>query len=165
MKKNKVILGFLTSLVVSSSLAQTATGNLLAIAEVDQVCHLTNQDMIFGFYDANSADDLIQFSNVNLTCSNGTAYDLTIDIPAGDSATEFHMSNTTTPNYAGKLNYLLEWDHWLTHEYLSSLHIRSYSNFNGLTTTDSYLIKGKIPAGQYRAPGHYLENVVIRVAY
>ena len=142
--------------------ATDATTTMGVSATVLNACLVTATNMAFGNYDPTSSSATDATSNINVTCTPGTLYNVGLNAgsTAGATVTTRKMLNGVTP-----LNYSL---------YSNSGRSTNWGNTPGSDTISqtastivptSFTVYGRIPAQQSAAAGSYSDTVTVTVSY
>lgn len=138
--------------------AATATTTLPVTATVLATCIVLATPLIFGNY---SGAQLDAQASVTVTCTLGTTFVVRLDAGAGSGAT---IASRKMSFGANLLNYSI---------YRDAGHTQVWGQTDGTDTvagTGALLPSiitayGRIPAGQFAAPGAYLDTVGVTVVY
>jgi len=145
--------------VKPASATSTATTTFTVSATIQATCLVSATSLSFGTYAGAVANAT---SQVNVTCTNTTAYNVGLDAGTASGAT------TSTRKMAGPngalLNYAL---------YSDSNRSTNWGNTVGTDTVtgtgngsaQSITVYGQIPAAQYLAPGSYQDTITATVTY
>ena len=141
-----------------SAIAATATTTLPVTATVLATCIVVATPLIFGNY---SGAQLDAQAALTVTCTLGTAYNVRLDAGAGTGAT---IATRKLSFGANTLDYTLSRD---------AARTQNWGITDGTDTGDGtgalvpaiLNVYGRIPAGQFSAPGAYLDTVGVTVFY
>jgi spore coat protein U-like protein len=151
----------LLPLAMSSNMAcagsSSATFNVTAT--VLDACNVTATDMAFGIYDPTVSTDLTATSNINVNCSLGTAY--TISLSNGN----FVLGSTRRMALGSfRMIYLLFRDAASTQVFGSTANQLNATGV-GIGAAVSTLVYGVIPKAQNVGPGSYSDQITVTVDY
>lgn len=159
--------------LTGSALAATATANLQVTATVSAACTATATDLAFGTYNPISgANKDSSAGAVNVTCTNGTDYNIALDAGAnpstpGDVTTRRMTDGQPTPSYLSYQIYLDSAGGTVWGDGSSGVLNPSNSTFfTGTGSAQSHTAYGRIPVtvGNTAAPeGTYTDTVVVTV--
>jgi len=118
--------------------------------------------MAFGNYTSSTVSETT--SDITVTCTNGTPYDigLSAGTAAGATVTTRQMSGTTVT--AARLNYFLYSDSGRTVNWGDTVGTDTVHITAGATPIIS-TVYGRVPAGQFVAPDAYLDTIAVTVTY
>jgi spore coat protein U-like protein len=145
----------------SGANAGTATDNLAVSATVIASCNVGANPLAFGNYNPVSATALDAATTISVTCTNGTAYEVSMSAGAGAGASVATRKMSASGNL---LNYSIYRD-------------SNRSNVWGVTTGSNVVtgtgsgaaqpidVYGRIPAQQAAPAGSYTDTVVVTVTY
>ncbi len=138
---------------------QTETGTIGVTAEVAASCTLSTSALAFGSYTATT--DLDGTTDLSLTCSSGTTYDIALDAGAGTGAT-----TTTRVMTAGTdtLNYALYRETGRTTTWGTTVATDTVAG-TGNGAAQTITVYGRVPQGQYQPVGSYTDTVNVTVTY
>ena len=142
--------------------AATATTTFAVTATVLKFCTVVATPMVFGNY--TSSTDAVSTSEITVTCTNGTPYDIGLDAgtAAGATVTTRQMSGTTVT--AARLNYFLYSDTGRTVNWGNTVNTDTVHITAGATPIISTVF-GRVPSGQFVAPDAYLDTIAVTVTY
>jgi spore coat protein U-like protein len=131
--------------------AQTASDTFLVTANVANSCSVTATDLAFGTYDPFAAGPTDGSSAINVTCTNGGTYAVSIN------------GGPSNRSMAGPLGSTL------TYSLFSDSGRTTAFGLAGQVGTGSAIahnVYGRVPAGQTSArAGNYSETVTVTVSY
>ncbi|MET0545570.1 MAG: spore coat U domain-containing protein [Caulobacterales bacterium] len=129
-------------------------------ASVAASCSVDAHDLAFGAYNPFSGTDLPGATTIDVTCTNGTTYVVSIDAGGGSGATVATRKMTAVST----LNYSLYRDasHTLVWGITSGANTVAGTGSGALQTLNVY---GLVPAGQAVPAGSYVDNVLVTVTY
>lgn len=138
--------------------AATATTTLPVTAVVLATCIVVATPLIFGNY---SGAQLDAQAELTVTCTLGTTYNVRLDAGAGTGATVATRKMSFGVN---TLDYTIWRD---------AAHTQNWGITDGTDTVagtgavlpNIHNVYGRIPAGQFSAPGAYLDTVGVTVFY
>lgn len=142
----------LTLLALSAAAgAQTATTTFQVTANVANACSVTATDLAFGAYDPFSATPKDGSSTINVTCTNGAAYGVSIN------------GGATGRSMAGPLGSTLTYGLYSDNGRTTAFNLAAQS---GTGSVIGHTVYGRIAAGQTTArAGNYAETVTVTVSY
>lgn len=164
-KRARLAAAFLLTLTVASApqagSAQSANDTMNVTATVNASCSITANDLDFGVYDplAGSPDDAA--TTLDLRCTNGTAYSITMNAGQGAGATITVRKMTAGAN---TLNYSLYSDAARTAVWGETGGVNDVAGA-GDGTVQSIDVYGRAPAAQNVAAGSYSDIVTVTVTY
>ncbi len=144
----------------------TATANLQVTATVSATCTATTTELNFGSYDPSSASANDNTGAVSVTCTNGTPY--TVALNAGSNAGT--PGDVTTRRMRSGSSSFLPYQIYTTAGRTTvwgdGANGSSTQTNTGSGDAQSFSAYGRIPAGQYVAPGNdYADSVTVTVTY
>ena len=140
------------------ALAATDTATLTVTASVAAVCNVQAATLAFGAYDP-ALPDLDATTTVDLTCTPGTPYDVGLDGGGSGSVVARQMANGPAT-----LNYSMFQDAARTVNWGDTVGVDTVSGVGGGGVV-SHTVYGRIPTGQFVAPGAYADTVTITVTF
>lgn len=159
----------LCHLASATAIAGTASANLNVTATVNSNCIATTGAVSFGTYDPSSGSAKDASGSVTVTCTAGTTYTIALDAGAnagtgGDATTRQMLANASD-----LLPYTLYLDASRTTIWGDGANGTSVNpaagSFTGDGSAQAHVAYGRITAGQYVAPGSYVDTVVATVTY
>jgi spore coat protein U-like protein len=147
----------ITISVVSS--AGTQTGNFSVTATVSAYCSISATSMAFGTY---TGAVLNATSSVNATCTNTTAYNLSLSVGTATGATVSNRSMTGPSS--NLLGYALYSNSGMTSIWGNTIGTNTVVG-KGIGSQQTVTVYGQIPAGQYKVPGSYSDTITATVTY
>jgi spore coat protein U-like protein len=134
---------------------------MLMTATVVASCNVTAKDLAFGNYDPVSGTPLSGSTTVDVTCTNGTGYVVSMDAGLGSGATTSARKMTLGGN---TLTYSL---------YRNAGHTLVWGANSGVDTVagtgsgalQSIIVYGQTPAAQTAPAGAYSDTVTVTVTY
>jgi spore coat protein U-like protein len=153
---------FLLALIVGttpvSGQTSTATATISVTATVLSFCTITAQPLPFGNY---SNVSLNGTASLAVTCTNGSAYTVILDLGTGTGATVAARKMTLNTS---TLSYGLFQDSGRTVAWGPTVGTNSEAGTgNGLTQT--LTVYGNIPAGQFVTTGNYTDTVTATINF
>ena len=131
--------------------AQTATTQFQVTADVANACLVTATNLAFGVYDPFSATPKDGTSAINVTCTNGAAYGVSIN------------GGATGRSMAGPLGSTLTYSLFGDNARTTAFNLAAQT---GSGAVIAHTVYGRIPAGQTSArAGNYAETVNVTVSY
>ncbi|HEY9348215.1 MAG TPA: spore coat U domain-containing protein [Inquilinus sp.] len=159
-----VLIGAAIAVLVPANIVQaaTATTSFQVTATVLKFCTVVATPMAFGNYTSSTVSETT--SEITVTCTNGTPYDigLSAGTAAGATVTTRQMSGTTVT--AARLNYFLYSDTGRTVNWGNTVGTDTVHITAGATPIIS-TVYGRVPAGQFVAPDAYLDTIAVTVTY
>lgn len=155
----KLALAFVALAPIAATYAATETDSIAVSADVAATCTLSTSPLAFGSYAATA--DLDATTDLSLTCSNGTTYNIALDAGAGGTAT-----TTTRQMTAGTdiLNYKLFSDSGRTQTWGVSSGVDTVGG-TGTGSAQTITVYGRVPQGQYQPVASYTDTVNVTVTY
>lgn len=150
------------SLASFSAVAATATSTLDVNATVVDSCAVTTTAVSFGDYNPVTAAEVTAQGAINVTCSNGTTYEIGLD--GGGSA---DVANRAMDHaVAGTLTYDLFRDSARTSNWGNTTASDVLAGLTGTGAEQVHPVYGRIDAGQATAAkGSYTDTVNVTVTY
>ena len=140
------------------ALAATDTATLTVTASVAAVCNVQSATLAFGAYDP-AAANLDATTTVDLTCTPGTTYDVGLDGGGSGNVAARQMANG-----GATLNYSMYQDASRTTNWGDTVGTDTVSGTGGGGVV-SHTVYGRIPTGQFVAPGAYSDTLTITVTF
>lgn len=157
------LLAVSAALVTFSSAALADTDSMTVSADVSSSCEVTADNLAFGTVNVLSADPVAATSNISVTCTADTAYDIGLDGGnSADVAARYMTDTATTPN---QLNYNL---------YQETTHDTVWGNTDGTDTVagtgtgsaQGHTVYGEVVGGQSGLPsGTYDDTINVAIYY
>jgi spore coat protein U-like protein len=141
--------------------AATATDSFTVSAEVTAVCEVIAEDLDFGSYDAASSSPTDAQSDIEVTCTPGTTYDIGLNAGTGTGAT---VTDRSMLNRTVELDYALYSDAARTTNWGETVGIDTVAGTGDGTPID-HNVYGRIAAGQFVAAGSYSDTINVSVTY
>jgi len=156
-----MLAGGLALLGMGDGFAASASGNLAVSAIVNAQCVVQSAALPFGTYNSTAVQ---QNAQIGVTCSNGTAYTVSLDAGTGSGASTASRKLVNADGSGTALNYGL---------YQDSSRTKAWGSANGTDTlsgvgtgaTQSIPVYGQIPGGQTAVSGNYSDVVAITLSY
>ena len=169
MKLNKKIVASLaaTAAVFGSvgANAETKTGNFDITANVISSCYLETQNIDFGSVQVTNPEDTVANSSVNVVCSKGIGYNVTLSGGLSTDPTARQMALSTNAderlNYSILINDGASEFNWGTADG-QKLVQTAVQNVDGTAT---FAIKAVIPGSQFVTPGAYSDTLTATINY
>jgi spore coat protein U-like protein len=142
----------------AANAATTATTTFQVTANVQPTCLISAAPLAFGNYTGvlNNAS-----SNLTVTCTNTTPYNVGLDAGATSGAT---VTNRSMLNGSTKLNYSIYQDAGRTSNWGNTVGTDTATG-TGSGSAQTMTVYGQIPAGQYIAPGSYADTITASLTY
>jgi spore coat protein U-like protein len=149
-----VALGFATA----ADAVTTVTNTFTVTANVTATCSITAGPLAFGTYTGAVVNAT---SNINVTCTNSTPYNVGLSAGAasGATVTTRQMLNGTSP-----LNYALYSDTGRTKNWGVTIGTDTVTG-TGSGASQTIPVYGTVPAGQYAPSGSYADTVTASITY
>jgi spore coat protein U-like protein len=148
--------------------AGTATSNLSVTATVNSTCQTSTTTVAFGVYNPASGSASDSTGAVKVQCTVGTTYTIALDAGGNPGTPGDVTTRRMAANVSDRLPYQLFLDSARTTVWgdggSGSLNPVSGSH-SGDGSEQSYTVYGRIAAGQFVAPGSYIDTVVATVSY
>ena len=146
----------------SSAGAQTATDSFTVSATVVDSCSVTANDLSFGNYDINDASPTDQTTTVDVTCSLGTTYTVSLSDGIGAGATTAARQMTSTSD---TLEYSLYQDSTRLSLWGSNTGVGTVAGV-GTGASQTLTVYGRIPAGQTgKDVDSYSDTIQVTVSF
>jgi spore coat protein U-like protein len=156
-----VALGFLTlGLASTPADAATATANLGVSATIVATCTISTTAVAFGNYIGAQVTSSV--GGVSVTCTNTTPYSIGLGTGLGTGATV--STRAMTGPASAQLSYGLYTDSGYSANW-NDIGGSGIPTPTGNGSAQPLTVYGKIPAGQYLAPGSYADTVIATVSY
>lgn len=159
-KSLKFALAIFALAPMAATYAATETGSIAVSAEVAASCTLSTSPLAFGSYTA--TDDLDATTDLSLTCSSGTTYDIALDVGTGAGATA--AVRVMEDGSANPLNYALYNDSGRTQTW-GTTELTDTVAGTGTGSAETITVYGRVPQGQYQPVGNYTDTVNVTVTY
>lgn len=138
---------------VSTASAQTASEDLSVTLEVASECSVTTTAVAFSGYTGTANSDAA--GEINVTCTDGASYSVTLAATSGGSGTRTLTSGSDT------LNYSLYSDSGRSTLFPES----SGEARNGTGASQTIPVYGRVASGQAVKVGSYSDTVTVTVTY
>jgi len=146
----------------SPSLAQTASDSFAVTATVIDACLISAGDHSFGNYSPISASNLDATSTIDVTCTNGTSYDVSLD--AGTTAGGAIAARLMTDG-SNTLGYNLYTSAARTTVWGDGTGVSTVISGTGSGALQSLTVYGRVPSGQSAPVGGYSDTVTATVSF
>lgn len=146
------------------ALGATSTTTFEVSAEVVDACRVAASALRFGRFAAVNDSSVEATTRIDVTCSNGTSYDIGLDAgsTAGATVTSRRMKISGSESF---LDYSLYSDRERTRNWGETVNIDTVSG-TGDGSTQTHVVYGRIPSGQQAAPvGSYSDTITVTVTY
>lgn len=157
------LLAVSAALATASSAALADTDTFTVSADVSSACEVTADNLAFGTVNVLSADPVTATSNISVTCTSDTTYEIGLDGGnSGDVSARFMTDGATTPN---ELNYNL---------YQEDTHDTVWGDTEGTDTVaetgtgaaQDHTVYGEVSGGQDGLPsGTYDDTINVTIYY
>lgn len=156
-------LGTASALIGVQALAATTTTTFTVSATVADSCSVTANALDFGNVDPISGADTDATSTIDVTCSNGTAYDVGLDAGTGGDGTV--TGRAMNDGGTNTLNYSLYSDSGRSTNWGETVGTDTVAN-TGDGTAQTHTVYGRVPSGQDTTPtGAYSDTITVTVTY
>lgn len=139
--------------------AQTATTTFQVSANVLKACTVAATDLLFGTYDPTATTPLDATNTILVNCTNGTTYEIGLNLGANPDGTTRRMTNGTD-----FLAYELYQDSARTTVWGNTPGTDTVSS-TGTGTDQNFTVYGRIPEQQNISAGAYTDTVNVTVTY
>ncbi|MDX2236267.1 MAG: spore coat U domain-containing protein [Hyphomonadaceae bacterium] len=146
---------------IPSAHAATASDTMTVTATVVQSCQVVANDLSFGAYNPIATTDLDATTTLDVTCTSGTGYIVSMDAGVGSGATIATRKMTSSGN---TLNYSLYRNAARTQVWGQTSGTDTVSG-TGTGAVQSLTVYGRAPAAQAAPPGSYSDTVTVTVTY
>nr|WP_298249645.1 spore coat U domain-containing protein [uncultured Halomonas sp.] len=144
------------------ALAATDTTSFQVTATVNDSCRVTAEDLAFGIYDPNTANDRDAESTITATCTEGTNYD--IELNAGGNATD--ASSTSRAMVGGTSGAYLDYELYSDAGRSTVWNDTNMVNNSSATGGDNpHTVYGQIPGGQFVPAESYSDTINVTITY
>lgn len=144
-----------------AALAATATDTMAVTATVQSTCTVVASPLAFGTYNPISASNLDATTTLNVTCTQGTAYNVGLSAGGGTGATTTVRKLTSSGH---TLNYALYQDTTRSTNWGNTIGTDTVTGTAGTVAT-AYTVYGRIPGSQNTTAGAYTDSVTVTVTY
>jgi spore coat protein U-like protein len=148
-------------LVPQAASAATATDTIAVTATVQSACTVVASPLAFGTYNPISASNLDATTTLNVTCTQGTAYNVGLNAGGGAGATTTVRKLTSSGH---TLNYALYQDSNRTTNWGNAVGTDTVPGTAGTGAT-AYTVYGRIAGSQNTTAGAYTDSVTVTVTY
>lgn len=166
MKFLKTRITLAIGLLFASTLAlgATATDNFGVSATVQDSCQVSASALSFGSFATIDNANVDATTTIDVTCSNGTTYDVGLDAgqATGATVTTRQMEITATGSF---LDYSLYSDSGRSTNWGETVDTDTVAG-TGTGEAQSLTVYGRVPSGQQTAPvGSYSDTIAVTVTY
>jgi len=163
---NKWIVMGCLSLIATSALSSTFTTSFNVTATVSAACSVTASTLAFGTYNPTLASTLNASTTLNVTCTNGSAYNVGLDPGAGIGATVANRLMTRTSGGSDTIAYGLYSNSGLTTVWGNTISSNTVTG-TGNGSSQPITIYGSIFASNATSipPAGYSDSVNVTVTY
>lgn len=155
--------GALSFGLAAPALAQTASSSLDVSATVTPNCTVTTSPIAFGTVNTLSGSNVDGNGGVSVTCTNGTAWAASAGTGSGSGAS---LASRRMSSGSNVLNYNLYTNSSRNTIWGDGTASTSTIANNGTGATQSFIVYGRIAAGQASVPaGNYSDTVSVTVSY
>lgn len=145
----------------STGWAATATDTFQVTATVPDECIISATDMAFGNYSVTAGTAVDGATTLSVTCSGGTAYEVSLDAGAGSGATATTRKMTSGAN---TLDYSLYQDAGRTQVWGDTAGSNTVSG-SGTGSAQTINVYGRISASQAAAAGAYSDTITATISF
>lgn len=152
------------SFLVSAAHAATQTTTFSVGATVTDSCSVSASALAFGNIDPldNASNNTDATTTIDVTCANGTTYDVGLDAGTGTGATVSDRKMTSGGN---TLNYALYSDGSRTTNWGATVGTDTVAG-TGNGAAQTLTVYGRVPSGQQTAAvGSYTDTITVTVTY
>ncbi|WP_159980125.1 MULTISPECIES: spore coat U domain-containing protein [unclassified Novosphingobium] len=149
------------TLAPQAALAATATDTIAVTATVQATCTVVASPLAFGTYNPISTANVDASTTLNVTCTQGTAYNVGLSAGGGTGATTTVRKLTSSGH---TLNYALYQDTTRATNWGNTIGTDTVTGTAGTTAT-AYTVYGRIPGSQNTTAGAYTDSVTVTVTY
>lgn len=163
MKKIAGLVGVMGLVGATGANAATASSSFQVTATVVASCAVHAGALAFGsITPAEQGDDAKATSEIKVTCSNGTAYNVTLGEGLNNNAEKTQRAmKQSNEAVTDKLNYTLYTQEARTTKWEGAQQVPGVGNGFEQTLT----VYGSVPVNQFVASGDYSDTVSVTVAY
>ena len=147
--------------IVSFAHAATATDTFQVTATVPDECIISATDLAFGNYSVTVGAAVDGSTNLSVTCSGGTAYEVSLDAGAGAGASVATRKMTSGAN---TLDYSLYQDAGRTQVWGVTSGTDTVAG-TGTGSAQTISVYGQIAAAQPAAAGSYADTITATVTF
>ncbi len=145
----------------SANASTTTTSAFPVTATVLSACIVTASPLAFGNYNPTSATPLTANTNVLVTCTFGTPYNVGLNQGLGTGAT---ITNRKMMSGVNSLTYQLFQDAGHTTNWGQTIGTDTETG-TGTGVAQNYVVYGSIPASQVAPAGLYADTITVSVTY
>ena len=155
-------LSFLTGLALSpQAFAATATNTFAVSSTVQATCIISATPMAFGPYAGVQLDST---STVTITCTNTTPYNVGLNAGLGITPAATVTTRKMTGAVGVFLNYAMFSDAGRSTNWGNTVATDTVAG-TGNGAAQPITVYGRVPAGQFVAPGSYTDTITATVTY
>jgi len=160
------ILSSLVFLLVTPVFATTTTTTFNITATVNAACSVTASNLAFNIYNPILAAALNASTTINVTCTNGSTYNIGLDSGSGTGATVANRLMTRLSGGTDTIAYSLYQNAGLTTVWGPTIGTNTYSG-TGTGTSQPITVYGTIFAANATSipPASYSDTVTVTVTY
>ena len=148
-----------------AAFATTTNTTFSVTATVNAVCSVGASTLGFGVYNPTSASNLDNTTTVNVTCTNGTAYNVGLDAGTGSGATVAVRKMTRTAGGTETVNYSLYQDSGRTTVWGNTVSTDTVAG-TGNGSAQPLTVFGRVPGSQTTTPvASYSDTITVTVTY
>ncbi|MBR0650386.1 spore coat U domain-containing protein [Roseomonas terrae] len=147
------------SAVYAPARAQTATTTFQVTATVQATCLITANPLAFGTYTGTQTDAT---TTISVTCTNTTAYNVALNAGTAPGATV--TTRSMTGPASALLGYSLFSDAARTVVWGTTVGTNTVAG-TGTGSAQALTVYGRVPAGQFVAPGAYVDTITATVSF
>jgi spore coat protein U-like protein len=150
---------------LSSAQADTVSGSFQVTATVLKSCTVNALPLSFGNITPGTADVNAE-SSVTVTCTNGTPYNVGLDVGKGVGATvgQRYLTGPTAGGTAPTMAYTIYKDTGRTQIWGNTVNTDTVAK-TGTGSADVLTTYGKIAKSQFVAAGSYTDTIGVTVSY
>ena len=141
--------------------AATSSDTFQVTATVPDECTISATDLAFGSYSVTAGTAVDGSSSLSVTCSGGTAYEVSLDAGVGSGATVAARKMTSGSD---TLDYTLYRDSGRTQVWGDTSGTNTLSG-NGSGSGQTISVYGRITAAQTAAAGSYTDTVTATITF
>jgi len=130
-------------------------------ATVQSACVVAASPLAFGTYNPTSSLNVDASTTLNVTCTQGTGYNVGLSAGAGTGATTTVRKLTSSGH---TLNYALYQDTTRATNWGNTVGTDTVAGTAGTAAT-AYVVYGRIPGSQNTTAGAYSDSVTVTVSY
>lgn len=151
-------------LLAGSALAAESTTTFSVGATIADSCAVSASNLAFGNIDPldNATNNTDATTTIEVTCANGTTYDVGLDAGLATDAT---VSTRAMTSGADALNYSLYSDAGRSTNWGNTVGTDTVSD-TGTGSAQTITVYGRVPSGQETVPtGTYADTITVTVTY